>query len=266
MNFRFNECKKEFDGGNFDKALAILNEIEIDDEDYTFALMLKYNCLMGLGCYDDALDIINLLISNNPYFLLLWFDKVRCLYFLDDLTGAVDALKHVERLVDLNDVDGLVCFVKLCNLVGEHETALKYCDMVLDIDEYNVDVLLEKSLVSNIFNDKNMMSECGDKLLDVCESNMSILMVCFALKLFSGMYRDCFDVILNISSMDFKMGETLKKIFYNQMLCDFNVQVLVENSAEITIDESISLLFDYRYDGIDFGNVKNVKYIILAKT
>ncbi|MGN0177500.1 MAG: hypothetical protein ACI389_06685 [Methanobrevibacter sp.] len=264
MNFRFNECKKEFDGGNFGKALDILNEIESDDEDYKFALMLKYNCLMGLGCYDDALVIINLLIGEDPYFLLLWFDKVKCLYYIEDLANAKVALKHVERLIDLEDVNDIICFVKLCNLVGEHETALKYCDIVLDIDD-NVDILLEKSIVSNIFNDKEMMSECGDKLLEVCEDNISILLIPFALKLFSGMYMDCFNVILKIDSLDFKMGEILKKILYNQMLCDLNIQIWVEKRIELTIDESIFLLFDYKYDGIECGEVKNVNYIILTK-
>ncbi|RPF50189.1 hypothetical protein EDC42_1833 [Methanobrevibacter gottschalkii DSM 11977] len=265
LNFKFKECKTEFDGGNFEEALDILGEIENDDEDYKFALMLKYNCLMGLGCYGDALTIINMLIHENPYMSLFWFDKVKCHYFLKDLTNAAGALYHVEHIIDLKDVVEIIDFVKLCNMIGEHVIALKYCNIVLDTDENQIDALLEKSLISNIIDDKNMMNECGDKLFELSGDNLSLLMVSFALKLFSGMYRDSFNIILNINCMDSKMGLILKKIIYNQMLCDLNIQIVMESNAELTIDEFILLLFDYRYYGVESGEVKNVRYMIVKQ-
>lgn len=265
LNFKFKECKTEFDGGNFEEALDILCEIENDDEDYKFALMLKYNCLMGLGCYGDALTIINMFIHGNPYMSLFWFDKVKCHYFLKDLINASGALYHVERIIDLNDVAEIIDFVKLCNMIGEHEIALKYCNIVLDADENQIDALLEKSLISNSIDDKNMMNECGDKLFELSGDNLSLLMVSFALKLFSGMYRDSFNIILNINCMDSEMGLILKKIIYNQMLCDLNIQIVMERNAELTTDEIILLLFDYRYHGVESGEVKNVRYMIVKQ-
>ncbi len=265
LNFKFKACKKEFDGGNFTKALHILNEIGSDDEDYNFALMLKYNCLMGIGCYADALNVINFLIAENPCAYLLWVDKVKCHYFLDDLINANGALDNAERLVDLNNVGEIIGFVKLCNLLGDYVKALKYCNSVLDIDKNHIGALIEKALVSNILNDKKMMNECGDKLLEVADNNLSLLMTPFALKLFSGMYQDCFNIILDITCIDSNIGAILKKVIYNQMLYDLNIQIWTENSVELTIDESIMLLFDYRYGGIEFGEIKNVKYIILEQ-
>lgn len=266
LNFKFKQCKKEFDDGNFEGALKSLECIKSDDSDYKFALMLKYNCLMGLECYHDALSIINLLISENPYVLLLWFDKVKCHYFLDDLDSSINALNHAERLVDFDDFDEIICFVKLCNMVGEYEIALKYCNFILDIDKTHVDALLEKSLIVTILNDKDMMNDCGNKLLEVCDGTLSSLMVPFALKLFSGRYKDCFDVILKISRLDLKMCEILKKVLYTQMLCDLDIQIWMDCNVGLSIDESINLLMDYHYEKIEFGEIRDVKFIIIKQS
>ncbi len=263
LNFKFKQCKKEFDEGNFEGALESLDCIKSDDDDYKFALMLKYNCLIALECYNDALCIIDLLISENPYILLLWVDKVKCHYFMGDLESSLNALSHVERLVDLSNMDEIVDFVKLCNVVGKYEIALKYCDVILNSDENHVDALLEKSLAVTVLNDKNLMNECGDKLLNLCDGNLSTLMVPFALKLFSGMYKDCVGLIDNIVDIDSKMGDILKKVIYNQMLCDLGVQIWIEKNIDLSIDESIGLLLNYAYDGVEFGEINSVKYILL---
>lgn len=40
---------------------------------------------------------------------------------------------------------------------------------------------------------------------------------------------------------------------------------MMERNAELTIDEIILLLFDYRYHGVESGEVKNVRYMIVKQ-
>ena len=91
-------------------------------------------------------------------------------------------------------------------------------------------------------------------------------MVPFALKLFSGRYKDCFDVILKISRLDLKMCEILKKVLYTQMLCDLDIQIWMDCNVGLSIDESINLLMDYHYEKIEFGEIRDVKFIIIKQS
>ena len=254
----------EFDGGNFEQALDILEEIGSDDEDYKFALMIKYNCLMNLGCFSDALTIINLLICDNPYALLFWIDKTKCHYFLDDLSNMGSALDNVERIVDICNTDELSDLMKLCTLIKKYEKSLKYCNMILEIDENHFGALLEKSLLSTFIDDKQMMNECGNMLLDQNFDDFATMMVPFVLKVFSKKYDDCLKMVNELKDIDLKNAEKLKNVIYTQMLCDLNIQIFLEKSVELTLDESISLLFKYNYDGIVCGTVRNVNYRIIS--
>ena len=84
MNDNIEQGKKEFKQKNYKNALGHLRKVEKDDEDYEYAQVYIYGCLIELKCYGDALEIIDSLISTNPYSVLFWREKVRCHIFLKE--------------------------------------------------------------------------------------------------------------------------------------------------------------------------------------
>ena len=137
--------KQEFNNGNYEKALGHFENVGEDDEFYGYAQLFCANCLMELKRYDDALKIVNVLILQNPYNKLAWFNKVLCYIFSDDEQNALNIMDDVISVVDMGDKYDLVFLAKLYKLLHCYDDALRYCNMALEIDGEFREALYEKS-------------------------------------------------------------------------------------------------------------------------
>ena len=150
-------------------------------------------------------------------------------------------------------------------MLNNHTKALKYCDMALDIDGDFLDAIRQKAMVASALKDHDMMSECADKLLELYDDEFSKLMIPLMLKLFSGRYRDCFEMINSSTVIDDAYDEMLKGGIYNRMIEDLKIEIRTSAPIEITIDEVLNLFFMYHYDGIDHGEINGAKYLITKR-
>lgn len=268
MNGNINKAKLEMDKGNYEKALQFLNSVRVDDGDYKISLIFKVACLIKLEDYDDALVIINPLISEDPYSEFLWFNKVLCHVFLHDKDNAFKALSEAERVADECDKNQLLFLAKMYNLLSDESKALKYCDMALAIDENYVDALHEKSLVSLGLKDAELINEVADRLLPLVENNILSRLPIFLLKLFSKNYQDCYDLIVNTEFGDVgaENAEMYKGAIFNHICDDFNIDLLLVNAKDLPMDEALHILFNYIDTGNDHGSVGEIQYFILQRT
>ena len=256
------KAKNEFDDKNFEKALEIINANEFDGELYRFAIVIKSACLSSLKRYDEELTAINEGIEKYPYDDFLWSRKVLSHYFNHDLDGAAKALEELERITDKDSKEALLNLAQKSELVGAYEKAVKYCDMALDIDENFVEAIQQKSLAATSLGDHDMMSDCADRLLEIRDNDLVSLMVPFILKLSSGRYKDCSRIINSADGLDLEYYELFKGSIYKQMICDLKIEIRSYELLDITIDESLNILFNYHYHGIDAGVVNGSQYFI----
>jgi len=261
LNSQIETAKKEYDEKNYEMALEILDGIEVEGEYQKLVVFIKIASLMALRRYEDSLNIIDSNIEKFPYSEFLWSRKVECQYFNGDEEDAVKSLEELERIVNKDDKQSLVFLAEEFEMIGNHENALIYCDMALDIDEDFVDAVRQKSMSASALKDYDMMSDCADRLLELYNSDFEKL-IPFTLKLFSGRYRDALGIVEGMDLSDKANEEMMKGAIYNSMVEDLNIEIRTSAPIDMTIDEVLDLFFRYHYDGIGHGEIKGAKYLI----
>lgn len=262
LNLEIEKAKQEFDEKNYEKALEILDGAEADEDYLKLAILLKIASLMGLKRYDECISVIDSCIEEFPHDDFLWSRKVECHYFMDDEENAVKSLGELERIANKDDKYSLVFLAEEFILLNNYEKAIKYCDMALDIDRDFVDAHRQKAMAASAIKDHEMMNDCADRLLELYENEFSRAMIPLMLKLFSGRYGDCLDIINGVESLDDAHSDMLKGIVYNAIVDDLNVEIRTSAPVELTIDEVLNLLFEYYYGGVDCGEINGVMYLI----
>lgn len=265
MNDNIEQGKKEFKQKNYKKALGHFSQVEKDDEDYGYAQIYRFGCLFELKCFREALEIIDSLISTNPYSVLLWHEKVRCHIFLKENEKAFDALRELERVVDPQNMDHLLDVSQLYSLLDDYDGVMEYCDKALAIDSNYKPALYQKALVASKINDGEMIDSVSKDILSVCDNDLFSLMPVFLLKLFSKKYEDCFDMVENSEMDDIKeeFGEALKGVIYNDMSEDLNAKLLLTQEIDLSVDDAIKLMLEFKNNGKDHGKIHGVHYFIL---
>ena len=262
LNLEIEKAKKEFDEKNYEKALEILDGIEVENEYQKLVMMMKIVCLMALKRYEDSLSIIDSGIEEFPYDDFLWFRKVECHYFSGDEKKAFKSLGELERIVNKDDKQTLIILSKEFELVDDYKNALKYCDMALAIDENFIEAVRQKSMIACSIKDHDMMSDCADKLLELYDEDIYKVLLPLMLKMFSGRYKDCLEIIDSVDILDEEHEEMLKAGIYNQMCEDLEIEIKTSAPIEMTVDEVLDLLFKYHYDGVNHGEIKGALYMI----
>lgn len=266
LNLEIKEVEKEIDEKNFKKALEILDEIKSDDEEYELSLLFKVFCLINLKRYREALAIIEVLLKENPNEELLWADKVICQYFSGDKTHALKSLRKLESIVNRNDANSLYVVSQLANLVNRFNKAIEYANLALEIDEDFELAIIEKAHAVSRIKDYGQMNECADKLIELYDDDELLkLSFPFMLKLFSGNYRGCLDLVNRIGDPDDEVCEMMKYAIFNQMGEDLKVEIYVTGQIESNLDDALEMLFDYYYGGVEGGIVGDVSYVIIKK-
>ncbi len=261
LNSQIEKAKKEYDEKNYENALEILDGIEVEGEYQKLIVFIKIACLMALRRYDESLSIIDSNIEKFPYSDFLWSRKVECHYFNGDEEEAAKSLEELERIVNKDDKYCLVFLAEEFEMIGNHEKALKYCDMALDIDEDFVDAVRQKSMSASALKDYDMMNECADRLLELYKDDFEKL-IPFTLKLFSRRYRDALDIVEGMDILDKVQEEMMKGAIYNSMVEDLSIEIRTSAPIDMTADEVLNLFFMYHYDGIRHGEIKGAKYLI----
>lgn len=262
LNLEIENAKQEFDKKNYEGALEILEGAEVDEDYRKLAIILKIASLMGLKRYDECISVIDSYIEEFPHDDFLWSRKVECHYFMGDEENAVKSLSELERITNKDDKYSLVFLAEEFILLNNYEMAIKYCDIALDIDGDFVDAHRQKAMAASAIKDHEMMNECADRLLELYENEFSRAMIPLMLKLFSGRYRDCLDIINDVDDLDGVHSDMLKGIVYNAIVDDLNVEIRTSAPVELTIDEVLNLLCGYHYDGVGHGEIKGVLYLI----
>ena len=255
----------EFKEKNYEKSLLCFEKIGVGEDKFEIVQIYRVSCLIKLKRYGEALDVINRLIEKNPYEELLWHEKVRCHIFLDEDEKAFSALGELERIVDRNDKEYLVDIARLYYLLGDYDKVVEYCDLALKIDGNYKVALYEKALAASNLEDDQLIDEVSDSILNVSDNDLISILPVFLLKLFSKKYEDCLDLIENIECDDLKKGhcDLFKGIVYNRMSDDFNAQLLLADEIDLSIDEAIGLMLEFKKFGKDFGEIRGVSYFIL---
>ena len=264
LNLEIEKAKNEYDKKNYEKALEILDGIEDEREYQKLAVLIRIASLMALKRYDESLSIIDSSIEEYPYSEFLWSRKVECQYFNGDENDAAKSLEELERIVNKGDKHSLVFLAEEFELLNNHEKALKYCDMALDIDGDFTDAVRQKAMSASALKDYDMMSDCADRLLGLYEEEFEKL-VPFALKLFSGRYREALGIVDGMSVLDKAQEEMMKGAIYNSMVEDLNIEIRSSSPIDMTIDEVLDLFFRYHYDGIKHGEINGARYLIVKR-
>ena len=262
MNNKFEQGILEFENKNYEKAVIHFEGVGGDDEYYEYALSYRISCLMKLENYREALGFLNELIENNPYVDILWFEKAMCHINLDEDEKAFSALDSLERVVDSDDKVKLLHIAKLYNILNDNLKVVEYCDKALDIDENFREAILEKSTVVLKLNDPDAVDEVSKRIVDLSDNSLLSLMPAFLLKLFSKDYRGCLDVIGGCEEGS-ESTEMVKGLVYKNLSEDLNAQILLTSEIDLSIDEAIGLLLDFKENGKDNGKIHGVQYFVL---
>lgn len=265
MNHNIEQGKEEFNKKNYKNALGYFRKVGNDDEDYEYAQVYAFSCLIEMGCYRDALKVINSLISKNPNSEMLWHEKSRCHIFLKENKDAYNALSELERVVDVHNKDSLVDVARLYSLLDDYDKVIEYCDKALAIDENYKPALYEKALVASSLNDDEMIDVVSKDILNVSEGDLFSIMPVFLLKLFSKKYEDCLEMVedSDVDDVKEKFGEALKGIIYQHMTEDLNAKLLLSEDIDLPIGDALKLMFEFKNDGKDHGKVNGIQYFIL---
>ena len=265
LNNDFKKGRNEFKQKHYEDALIHFDKISEGDEDFEYSLVYRIGCLIELKCYEDALEIIDPLIGKNPYDELLWFDKVTCHIFLKEDEKAFRALDEIERIVDRSDKRRLVCVAKFYNMLGDFDNSLRYCEEALAIDENYKDALYEKSHVAIRLNDVDMIEEIANRLFEISNRDILSLTPVILLKLFSKNYSACLDLIENSIDDEVKDEtiEMFKFIVYKELSEELNAQILMSKEIDLSIDDALKLMFDFKENGCNHGEIYGVKYMII---
>lgn len=265
LNNHIENGKNEFDNGNYEKALDHFKLVNSNNEHYEYAQLFVANCLMELKRYDDSLDIVDKLISLNPYNKLAWFNRALCQIFLKDEEKALATIGEILRLIDLRSKYDLVFVAKLYMLLNIYDEALKFCDLALEIDENFKDALYEKSLVAMRLDDDELINDVSDRLLELSDGGPLGFMSVFIIKLFSKNYSACIDLIngLDGDKFDDEHIMMLKAMVYQQICEDLCVNLLVVNSEDFPLDDALDAMIDFVENKTDNGKINGVQYYII---
>ena len=265
MNENIEQGKKEFDEKNYKDAMGHFKQVQKDDSEYEYAQVYIFLCLMKLRCYSDALNIINSLISKNPYNEMFWHEKTRCHIFLKENKKAESALAELERVVDGQDKDSVLNVARLYSLLDDYDKVIEYCDKALAIDGGFKAALYEKALAASSLKDDELVDSVSEDLIRVCDGDLFSLMPVFLLKLFSKKYEACLEIVEGSEMDDVKkeFGEDLKIVIYNRMSDDLNAEIALTQDIDLDVDEALKLMFEFKNTGKDFGKIHGVHYFIL---
>lgn len=265
MKSEFEQGKSEFKKENYKKALAHFELIKSDDDYYDVSLLYRITSLMHLKRYRESLSFLNQLIEEYPQEYLLWFDKARCHIFLKETDNAYVAVEHVERFIDSNDKNHLIYVSKLYNMLHDDSKAIEYADKALAIDENFEDALYEKYFVALRSCDDAMIEEISLKLYDMSDKSLMSSMPRFLLKLYFKEYVGALDLINDVvdDEVDYKYIKILKAAIYEHMSEDLSAQIVLSQKLELDIDDALEIMFDFKENGKDHGEIHGVNYFII---
>ena len=264
VNSKIEEGKLEFENKNYEKALRCFDEAS-NDEENDFIQIYKYDCLMNLKRYGDALNIINSVISKYPYSETFWKCKARCHIFLDENQKALKALSEVERVCNDENKKGLVDLDHLYNLLDEYDKVIEYCDKALAIDGAFKPALYEKVMVASSLKDDEMIDSVTADFLNISDNDLFGLLPVFTLNLFSKKYGKCLEIVNACRMDDAKKqhGELLKGVIYQNICEDLNAQIGLSKKYDLSVDDAINLMLEFKKTGKDHGTIHGVEYYIL---
>lgn len=264
MNSKINKGRIQFNDENYENALFYFDAVDEEDEDYDYVLMFKITCLMELGRYEKALFLIDSLLEDECDDELLLYEKIRCHIALEEKQEASDALSKFEKVISRDNKQLMLDVARFYKILGDFQRALEFCDDALEIDDCFEDAIYEKSLISIVLDDGELINQCADKLLELEDSDDYRIGPVFLLKLYSGQFGDCFKIIEGIDgTVDKDMCEMLKIIVFN-LLCDsLDVNIHLTEDVELSVDEAIQLLLDYDESGVKYGLVNDVGFVIM---
>lgn len=264
MNSKIEEGKLEFENRNYEKALRCFEQASKDEES-EFVQIYKFDCLMELERYSDALKIINSLIGNYPYSEIFWKCKVRCHILLDENQDALKALSELERICDEGNKRSLVDIAELYNRLHECDKVIEYCNKALDIDETFKPALYEKMIAASSLKDGEMIDSITEDIMNISDNDLLSLLPVFTLNLFSEKYEKCLDIVNGCKMDDVKKEhvDLLKGAIYQSMSEDLNAQIGLSKKLDLSVDEAINLMLEFKKTGKDHGTIHGVEYYIL---
>ena len=265
MNDLIEKGKVEFENENYREALGYFKQVSNDDKYYRYARLFMTNCLMELGEYEDSLNVVNSLISTEPYHKFAWFNKALCHVLLKQEREAYDTLDNLLRIIDEDDKYDLVFMAKMYKLMGDYDNVLKYCDAALEIDDCFKDALYEKSFAALRVGDEEAIKDISDKLYGISNDDLIRNVPVFLLKLFSKDYTGCRDLINNSNQgeLDDEHVEMLKAAVYNQVCDDLCINLLIVNDKDLPIDDALDAVLEFVETGKDNGEIGKVQYFII---
>lgn len=264
MDSKIDRGRIEFNDENYEKALAYFDAVDETDENYDYVLIFKITCLMELERYDKALFLIDSVLNEDPDDELFMYEKIRCHIALSERDEALKTLKRFEKIVSKDDKRILLDVARFYKMLDEFKIGLNFCNMALAIDENFEDALYEKALIAISLNNDEIINNCANKLLSIESEDKYRILPIFYLKLYSGNFRDCVDIVDSLK-YEFK-DETcmmFKTIIFNQLCESLGVNLHLVEGEDISLDEAIGLLLDYGEKGINHGIVNDVSFIIM---
>lgn len=265
MKNEFELGRNEFREENYRGALGHLENIEIGDDDYEISLLYRISCLIHLKRYSEALSFINSLIEKSPNEFLLWYDKARCHILLKEDKKAYSAMEQLERVVDTSNKEDLLCIAKLYKFLNDDLKVIEYADKALAIDENYREALYEKSFAAFSLDDEAMMDDVTEKLYNISDKSLLSSTPMFLMRLFSKDYRGALGLLDDV--VDDNAGkehiDMLKAVVYQHLTEDLSAQLMFSQKIELDIDDALKIMFDFKDNGRDHGEVNGVAYFIL---
>lgn len=264
MKNKFEEGKLEFENNNYEKALECFEQV-LRNEENDLVEIYKFECLLKLKRYVEALKVIDSLISNCPYSETLWKCKARCHIFRHEGQSALKALGEVERLCDEENKEGLVDIAQIYNLLDEHDKVIEYCDKALAIDKTFKPALYEKMIVASSLKDIKMVDELTEKFLSISDNDLFGMMPVFIMNMFSKRYEKCLEIIdfCKLDDSQRQEEELLKGAIYQTLSEDLNAQIGLSEKYDLSVDDAIGLMLEFKKTGKDYGVIHGVEYYIL---
>lgn len=265
LNVQIKNGKIEFEKGNYQEALNHFEQAVVDDKDYEYVQFLKVVCLMELEQYRDALGLANSLISQDPYNKSAWFNKALCYIFMDEDEKALGIMDDILRIIDADSKYDLILVSKLYKLLKDYDEALKYCGDALKLDDEFGEAWYEKFFLGIHIGDSEMVSQASQKLYVLCDGNMLGFMPLFLVKIFSRDYSGCMELIetWDIRKSDERLVEILKSIIFKEICENLNINLLLVDEGEVSIDDALDVMLDFVENGTNNGKIDEIQYFIM---